>query len=1305
MDQKIRNTLRETVLKARFLLEKSTREELQGRYGIYTVSTQGPESALLVVEQDSRMGHLDAEEHENRSLLLDHLEVLKTEGLSGSAALDAIVREIAFTWLNRFVAFKMMEARGLIRETVSRLENSNGFKMWLTELGNEAWLVEYEKGDMPLNGRGEGPRQRAYRAFLLEQCRKLSEEIRVLFDPDSLVSRFTPTHTVLKELVNLLNQNALVPGWQRGNEEVIGWMYQDFNEFELEPLRGLKDFKITKELIPAKTQKFTPRWIVRFLVENTLGRLWLEMHPDSRLASSLEYLVPCTSATYSTRMVKSIKDITLLDPASGTMHFGLVAFDLFVEMYREEIQNAGKPGWPEEPPVSLEDDIPNAIISRNLHGIDIDLRAVQLSALTLYIKAKTLNPHVHLRESRLACANVHMLANKNLEKFLEQLKIGPTYRRILTALEARLKDSEQLGSLIRLEKEIKDLVDEERNRFRHEAEVLDLFGVREEAFGMEAEQQEFWDLLESKIGHTLHAYAREHSHEAGQIFFAEETAKGLRLLELMSQRYDVVVTNPPYLDSRDMNDELKKLITNNYGLAKRNLFAPFIIRSYELCKHDGYIGMITGQAFMFIQTFEQFRKWISSHAIIESLLQFDYGLFDGVRVDTAAFVCRCENNPKFRENALGTYFRLVKEPDSESKQKRFELALKRLHKGENDPIVYRYRQADFDAIPGSPWVYWITPSLRKIFKTFPKLGDIAQPRQGLATADNFRFLRRWWEAGISHIGFGCRNLQEAEASRKRWFPYMKGGSFRRWYGNQEYVVNWERNGEEIKNNLNEKGNVRSNIWMLGTTSAKYFFRRGVTYSYLTSGTFCARISAGGFIFDMAGSSLFSDDVNLILAVLNSRFALYALRLINPTVNFQVGDLARLPMPQASSSKLNSIVEQAISLAKADSEESETTWDFIAPPPWPDGIQKVSERHSRMAEIEQQLNEEVYRLYGISDEDRRAIEEELAEGSLLSAEAEDEEAEPADTEDTEAPEAFWSEESLAKAWISYAVGIVMGQFKPGSENGLGRGYFDTQTAQRLRALQDADGLLVNDSSHPDDLATKVWAVLEEIFGESTAEALIRAALHDTSEPLGMLRAYFAGAFFKEHVQKYRKRPIYWFLRSSKGNYGIWLYYHRLNKDLLYKVLLNYVVPKIRLEEDQLRALRSQKEAAKGSTREIRQIEKAIDQEEQFVSELKDFEEKLRGVADLHVDFDINDGVIINMAPLWELIPLREATKYWEELTQGRYDWAHFAYQLWPERVREKCRTDRSLAIAHGLESICEVHELATKTSKPRGRPRK
>ncbi|GIX04291.1 MAG: hypothetical protein KatS3mg114_0160 [Planctomycetaceae bacterium] len=1228
MNQQIRNLLRSFVLEARRLLEQAVAELLEGRFNIYE------RAGKLVADRKAKLDHLDDAERDLRTRVLRHLDDLQADGLSPLDAYRQLLREAAFTWLNRLVAFKMLEARKLSRETISRWDESNGYKHWLAE-HDDAYQMHQRGGEH---------REAAYRRFLFDRCRQLASEIRVLFDPDSLPSRLIPPPRCLRQIVERLNDPQLADAWLPGNEESLGWIYQDFNEQDLEPLRGLAAFKIPKELVPAKTQKFTLRWVVEYLVHNTLGRLWLELHPDSEAAKSWHYLVPLSTdpeprtknkgQRTKDEEARSVKEIRLLDPACGTMHFGLVAFDLFEAMYREELANAGKPGWPAQPPVAHPDDIPAAILEHNLHGIDIDLRAVQIAALALYLKAKTLVPKKTLRESRLACANVHMLNGDRLGEFLKQAGLDqrPIYRRILDALREELRDSEQLGSLLPLEKRIKSLVEAERQRYAKEGRQPDLFGWHREQFESEAGQGEFWEMLEIQIGQALDAFARDQAKQGvNQTFFVGETVKGLRLLELLAQQYDVVVTNPPFLDSRDMNDQLKRLIDKNYPQAKRNLYAPFTLRCVELLRSNGRLGIITGQTFMFIKTFEQFRNILAKETVIESLLQFDYGLFEGVRVDTAAYVLRKEPDEGRRREAIGTYFRLVKEPDAESKHRRFEQALERLRQGEPEPLVFRYRQTDFAAIPGSPWVYWITPGLRKLFETLPKLGDVAQPRQGLATADNFRFLRYWWEVGTERIAFGCRDAQEALKSRQRWFPYMKGGSFRRWYGNQEYVVNWENDGKEIKNLESASGRIASR-----PQNTDYYFRRGVTYSYLTSGNFSARVSPGGFIFDVAGSSLFPADIPLVLAVLNSRFALYGLRLINPTVNFQVGDLARLPIPTQSSPRLEALVEQAIELAKQDSREDETTWDFVEPPPWPDGLQQVAGRHAQLAEIERQIDEEVYRLYGISPEDRAAIETELESPPMHTDEHGSDSDDETASETQDASDAIRVDPSssvaisqLAQDWISWAVGKV---------------FAEQAFIEAVEKFADA-----------------VLHQLEARHGEAAAEAIIRQACGE-GPVRQRLADDLAGPFFKRHLSQYRKRPIYWLLQPPRSRFGVWLFARRYDKDTLFKILLQVVEPKIRLETSRLDSLRSEKVAAGESGKEARRLAREIEKQEDFLSELRDFEEKLRRAANLHLDPDLNDGVALNIAPLWELVPWKDAKKYWDELMEGKYEWSSIGKQL-------------------------------------------
>jgi len=452
----MRGRLHDLTFRARRLLTDETRDLLEGIYGLHqNGSLEEPENLPSIQSLE--------EARETRAHLEQLLADERDAGLRIVEAVEKLVRETAFTWLNRLAALKMLEARGLVRQSLLRGSDSNGFKLWLTTPGNEAEVRRYETGSLPLDVLGEGPRDTAYRHYLLYLCAEMAAQIRILFDPDTLPSQLCPRPRALAALLALLNQPDLAADWRE--DETIGWIYQFFNEEEKAAVfqRFSKGQKVHPSEIPAATELFTPRWIVRALVENSLGQLWLQMHPDSRLAEQLEYLVPIQGTPREP--LRQVREITLLDPACGTMHFGLVAFDLLAEMYREELEHVGAPGWPREPSVSNAAEIPAAILEHNLFGIDIDLRAVQLSALTLYLKAKTMNPQAVIRQSNLACADIHLLDGRHLLNFLGMMRFTRSiFERVVRPLWERLKDASQMGSLLRVEQDIAVHIEAERRR-------------------------------------------------------------------------------------------------------------------------------------------------------------------------------------------------------------------------------------------------------------------------------------------------------------------------------------------------------------------------------------------------------------------------------------------------------------------------------------------------------------------------------------------------------------------------------------------------------------------------------------------------------------------------------------------------------------------------------------------------------------------------------------------------------------------------------------------------------------------------
>jgi len=533
----MRGRLHDLTLRARRLLTDETRDLLEGVYGLHQ-SGSLEELETLPATQSLE------EARETRAHLEQLLVDEQGSGLKTAEAVEKLVRETAFTWLNRLAALKMLEARGLVRQSLLKGSDSNGFKVWLTTPGNEADLRRYEAGSLPLDALGEGPRDTAYRHYLLHLCAEMAAQIRILFDPDTVSSRLCPRPRALAELLALLNHSDLAAVWSE--DETIGWIYQSFNAEELERAfreARLSGKKFEAEDIPAVTQLFTPRWVVRFLVENTLGRLWLQMHPDSHLEERLEYLVPIQDAPREP--LRQVHEITLLDPACGTMHFGLVAFDLLAEMYHEELERAGLPGWPREPSVSDASEIPAAILEHNLFGIDIDLRAVQLSALTLYLKAKALNPQAVIRQSNLACANVHLLDGPHLASFLGTMQFSRSeYERILKPLWDRLHDVEQLGSLLRLEQDMAARIEAARKRIPGQAR-LPLPGTPS-LFEEDHSEEEYRQHLTRQILQAFEDFARQQARQGlDETYFVGEASNTTLLVSPRTKSFDLFGFNEP----------------------------------------------------------------------------------------------------------------------------------------------------------------------------------------------------------------------------------------------------------------------------------------------------------------------------------------------------------------------------------------------------------------------------------------------------------------------------------------------------------------------------------------------------------------------------------------------------------------------------------------------------------------------------------------------------------------------------------------------------------------------------------------
>ncbi|UCE07498.1 MAG: BREX-1 system adenine-specific DNA-methyltransferase PglX, partial [bacterium] len=975
------------------------------------------------------------------------------------------------------------------------------------------------------------------------------------------------------------------------------------------------------------------------------------MHPDSHLAEKMRYFVPNPYNDNESIPLKPVHEITLLDPACGTMHFGLVAFDLFYEMYLEELHNAANDGWPAEPSVANEADIPAAILEHNIYGIDIDLRAIQLSALTLYLKAQSLNNDLHIHKLNLTYTDIPCISEKDQQTFIDSLHLEHSItKELLVKIIPELNKAYYLGSLLKIEETVEKFIDEKRNEIKKLPPILQELET--------GKTSDFWEQMREDILQGLRQVVEMQTN--GQRLIAGEAIQGLGLIDGLMKQYDVVVANPPYSGRRNWSESLRDGLKLLYPKKDGDLYTCFIDRAYSLTIDNGFSGLVTIHSFMFTSSHEKLRNLLINSTELETMVhlgtrtEFDIAnkTAQGFNVFTFGKIKNINKaNPK------GVYFRMVQE-NEENKHTAFKTALNDWQinrENARDGHLLVMKQNDFKAIPGWPLVYWVTDKIRSIFLSNDSLEKFAPPRQGITTADNFRFLRYWWEV-----------------NEVFWRKYMKGGGFNKWFGNQEFVVKWKNDGEEIKN-FYKNGKLASSMRNLA-----HFFNEGITYSEMTS-KFCARYLPEGFAFDVKGSCVFpAESIFVYLGIMNSLIINYFTKILNPTVSTQVGDVARLPSPNLNdNTKFKNLISQQASSSihlKHYVEQMDTiSHEFILPTNWKEHIVENLFLYRNLVLFESDISKYAYQIYQISNEDILLIESEF--GTLPTRmtkldfstrnesdefqvatnlirtyfiekhipekvlKQSDEAIEDNDTEtisksrrqaryltfeevclasgyhpDTvyeiikqnkwERPEERFE---LALNWLEYAMGVLMGRFKPGqkSEQGCaiihkndfitgsltitddefeditqyfeanyidaqGKHFFSSQQEQQLCQMADPDGIMVLDQGHSDDLPAQIEDVLITMLGEKQAQEILATLIGDTAPNKERFRNFMERDFFvKHHVKMYRKRPIYWLLQTANKSYGFYVFHERFDSDTLFKLQRNYIDPKLNLIDQQIR----------------------------------------------------------------------------------------------------------------------------------------
>lgn len=1106
-----------------------------------------------------------------------------------------VVERYAYRWFNRIIAFRYMDVHGFTGTPVvspAGLTSTNG----LPEVLAAAKRGEYDsrvfsahvndKAKERIEGLLSGsiladdPQGRAYGLLLQSECRFWNHNLPFMFESvgkeagrvDELLmpADLLAEGSVLRNAVEVMTPEDCGVDDPSGNVEIIGWLYQYYiSERKNEVMDGFKkNHKAGAEEIPAATQLFTPDWIVRYLVQNTVGRLWIQSHPDSQLYENWDYYIqPSEDGSTENEDILNIQtpeELTVCDPACGSGHMLTYAFDLLYEIYEEE-------GY-------APSDIPGLILKHNLYGMEIDERAASLAAFALTMKARSRSRRFFKKQVEPNIQRIAPIAFKEDEV----VELNDLYQVNLdSTVWNTYAKADVYGSLIQPPQELVELA---------------------------ASAPESADDINTLFDPLL----REHAEDV----FAQT--------RYLARRYAAVVANPPYMGAKNMSSELKQFVQDHYEDGKADLFAAFIMRNRQFLRHNAMLGMITMQSWMFLSSFEDLRRNLLASSAIETMSHLGAGAFDSIGgevVSTNAFTLK--NSPS---SGKGIYIRLVDVSGDSNQADACAEAI-------NGDANYRFEvdQHEFAQIPGSPIVYWLSKLMLEAFTKGDKLEKVAKPRQGLATADNNRFLRNWYEIDHANFCVSATSMQTALSSGCKWFPTQKGGNFRRWYGNHEFVVNWFNNGFEICNFTDASGKLKSRPQNLDC-----LFIPGITWTAITTGDISLRYSPRGFISNAKGPEFFPDESirNILLGICNSSGAQALLTMLAPTLDYSQGPVGSLPIPNFSSLNNKKLVERLIYTAQADWDSFETSWDFQqfalldpnqgsqAGDLLEEAVSHLREYWDRVSEEQRQReirnNEMVADAYGVRDDvpcdvllERVSLKRNVAF------------AYPKDTPEVR-NEKFTQD--VVKELISYAVGCMFGRYSL-DKSGL-------ILASQGETLDDYHAQIPNPSFGPDadnvipvtetdcfedDIVTRFRRFLTVAFGKENLAANIAYI----EQVLGKsIRKYFVNDFYNDHVRMYSNRPIYWQYSSqtnNKGSFKALVYLHRYTPKTT-NVVLNYLRDYANRIADIADSLeRSDRTADKKQAAKLRKA----------ILECKDYEDQtLYPLATRNLEIDLDDGVLVN-----------------------------------------------------------------------------
>lgn len=1113
---------------------------------------------------------------------------------------EQVIEEAAYTWFNRFVALRFMEVNDYLPTRVRVLSSLDG--------GNEPDMmkealslgldVDTEKiYEMKLNNQDD----ELFKYLIIAHCNDLNDYLPFMFGtiedyteilfPEGLLN----TDSFVRKMTNI----EVFPEENWYEVEIIGWLYQFYISEEKDRVFSKKG-KYDAADIPAATQLFTPDWIVKYLVQNSVGRKWLEAHPEhSDLAENWEYYIIHEADNYEESIAPfvdsslKVEDIKVLDPAMGSGHILVYAFDLLYEIYIEN-------GY-------TRNEIPRLILENNLYGLEIDDRAYQLASFSLVMKALQYDNRflIKIEKRELNMNIVAILETNNLPKNTIQVLSGEDSGSVYDSVERffnQYKNAKTYGSLIKVDIDDTSIIEERVNEIT--LQPLDNILITEEVN-----------------------------------YITNEVNKLVKQNEILSSKYDVLVMNPPYMSSSSMNDVLKKFVNKEYPRSKSDMFATFMELDH-LLNDSALYAAINMHSWMFLSSFEILRNHIISSKQIDSMLHLGTRAFEeigGEVVQTTAFVLR-----NYRINDLsGTYIRLVELNNSLLKSDKIKEAVA------NPRVTYRYttNQRDLTKIPGSPIAYWLPKNAYRLFDEKPTFENYAETRAGMITGNNNYFMRLWFEISIVNFKKDSLSREDAYNSEKKWFPYNKGGSYRKWYGNRSFIINWENDGYDLRNTKDSNGKIPAHAFNLD-----YIFKPVITWSSLSSSQFAARDIDYGFLHDASGSFAFTTENEklYILAFLCSKITQHFLEALNPTLNFQKGNISDLPLivEETSQSNINDLTNENINLSKLDWNSYETSWDFKGFPlikyqddspliedSFDNWVTVIDERFNQLKENEEELNRIFIDIYGLQDELTPEVSDRDITITKIYDEAKD------IPKEIKGNQYVLTKKDVIQQFISYAVGCMFGRYSL-DEEGLvyAGGEFDASRYETYEIVEDNIIPITSDVYLENDLVNRFVEFVETVYGKEILEenlSFIAEALGQKKNETArdMIHSYFLKDFFKDHAEMYSvtgsgRRPIYWKFTSGRENaFNCFIYMHRYDKTTISRIRTEYLhdvqqrLETRKIDLDQI--LNSD-----ASTTELNKARKEIKTVEKQLAELIAYDEKLRHMADQQIEIDLDDGFKVN-----------------------------------------------------------------------------